>query len=93
MDFEVAERGSSSEIAKNNLFLNADSRAPRLSVLDAERKLPTRPWELTPSSNKSAWWRCPQDSTHVWRMRVNTMQERYRAGSCPCPHCRKKELV
>lgn len=54
--------------------------------------------ELTPhamatSSNKVAWWRCPENAEHVWDAPVHRVVTINKKGRSGCPYCAGKRVT
>jgi len=56
---------------------------------DAERNMPTRPWEVMPGSAKRHFWRCREGDEHRWEGTVGNTVAAAKAGKEVCPFCRK----
>lgn len=68
---------------ENNLW----DKYPEAGALwDSARNAPTRPWEVTPKSNKVFYWRCAEK--HSWQARVGNVVNSLCAGHVACPKCK-----
>jgi len=71
--------------AENNLWAKFPEA---VKLWDAERNLPTQPWEVTPRSHKVFYWRCLHEKHHSWQDQPNQIVSALLAGRMPCPECR-----
>jgi len=52
-----------------------------------DRNSPFLPSHVTPLSNKSVWWCCSNNKTHVWRAKVAAVTRSWEGGTNGCPYC------
>ena len=62
---------------------------PKIAKLfHVEKNIPLTAYDITPFSNKSVWWKCPEGDDHIWKATVANI-----VNGSTCPICMGRKIT